>query len=355
MVTISLCMIVKDEEPILRRCLDSVKDAVDEIIIVDTGSSDRTKEIAAEYTDRIYDFQWVDDFAAARNKAFSKARMDYCMWLDADDVIKEKEREKLCAWKAEADGTIDAVMMKYASGFDETGKITFCYERERLLKRDRGFFWEGRVHEAVAVSGRVERLDICIEHHSRKTSYGDRNLRIYEKMKASGEVFGTRDMFYYARELYYHKRYKEAADCFLFFLQQSDAYCENQVDACRFMAYCMYALEKDEEALSFLYRALRYRVPGGELCCDIGKHFADRKLWEQAVFWYEAALHAQKKETGGFIQEECYGYVPYIQMCVCYDRMGDRKKSYECHKMAGKYKPYGREFRKNEEYFRNIE
>ena len=77
MITISLCMIVKNEERILARCLDSVKDLVDEIIIVDTGSADATKRIAAEYTDKIYDFTWIDDFSAARNFAFSKASKEY--------------------------------------------------------------------------------------------------------------------------------------------------------------------------------------------------------------------------------------------------------------------------------------
>ena len=77
MVTISLCMIVKNEEKVLARCLDSVADLVDEIIIVDTGSSDATKEIASRYTDQVYDFAWQDDFAAARNFSFSKASMDY--------------------------------------------------------------------------------------------------------------------------------------------------------------------------------------------------------------------------------------------------------------------------------------
>ena len=73
MPTISLCMIVKNEENVLDRCLSSIADLMDEIIIVDTGSTDRTKEIASKYTDLIYDFPWINDFSAARNFSFSKA------------------------------------------------------------------------------------------------------------------------------------------------------------------------------------------------------------------------------------------------------------------------------------------
>ena len=73
MITISLCMIVKNEEDVLARCLSSVQGAVDQIVVVDTGSTDHTKEIAARYTDDVYDFSWVDDFAAARNFSFSKS------------------------------------------------------------------------------------------------------------------------------------------------------------------------------------------------------------------------------------------------------------------------------------------
>ena len=76
MIAISLCMIVKNEEAVLDRCLDSIKDAADEIIIVDTGSSDRTKEIAREYTDKVFDFTWENDFSAARNFAFDQAMME---------------------------------------------------------------------------------------------------------------------------------------------------------------------------------------------------------------------------------------------------------------------------------------
>ena len=109
MITISLCMIVKNEEDTLGRCLDSIKGLIDEVVIVDTGSTDRTKDIAKEYTDKIFDFEWIDDFSAARNYSFSKATMDYILWLDADDIFMEIDLEKLKELKETLDSDTDAV------------------------------------------------------------------------------------------------------------------------------------------------------------------------------------------------------------------------------------------------------
>ena len=135
MISLSLCMIVKNEEKVLKRCLDSVKNIVDEIIIVDTGSTDKTKDIAKKFTKNIYDFKWIDDFAAARNYSFSKATKEYIMWLDADDVILKKDREKLLKLKENLDRSTDMVLLKYNTGFDENGNVNFSYYRERILKR----------------------------------------------------------------------------------------------------------------------------------------------------------------------------------------------------------------------------
>ncbi len=87
-MTISLCMIVKNEQAVLERCLQSVRGAVDEIIIVDTGSTDGTEKIARRYTDKVYFFPLAAEFSEARNFAFSKATREYCMWMDADDVLE---------------------------------------------------------------------------------------------------------------------------------------------------------------------------------------------------------------------------------------------------------------------------
>ncbi len=107
----SLCMVVGRRKA-LARCLEGIADAVEEIVIVDMGSTDRTKEIARQFTDKIYDFPWVDDFAAARNFAFSKGTGEYLLWMDAEDILPSGEKEKLLALKADLrENPCDMVMM----------------------------------------------------------------------------------------------------------------------------------------------------------------------------------------------------------------------------------------------------
>ena len=95
MSTLSVCIIAKNESEVIGRCLSCVMNFADEIIVVDTGSSDNTKYIASTYTDKVYDFPWDDDFSAARNFSFSKATMDYIMWIDCDDVIDDENQKRI--------------------------------------------------------------------------------------------------------------------------------------------------------------------------------------------------------------------------------------------------------------------
>ena len=93
MITVSLCMIVKNEEDVLSRCLSSVQGLVEEMVVVDTGSTDSTKEVARKFTDRVFDFPWAEDFSQARNFSFSQATQQFCLWMDADDVIDPEYRQ----------------------------------------------------------------------------------------------------------------------------------------------------------------------------------------------------------------------------------------------------------------------
>ena len=211
MITISVCMIVKDEEMVLERALKSVERIADEIIIVDTGSTDRTKKIALKYTDKVYDFVWCDDFAKARNYSFSKATMDYCMWLDADDIISDSDQEGLINLKKTLSKDTSVVMMKYNAEFDQNNKPTFTYYRERLLRRKDNFYWEGFIHEVISPRGKVLYSDLAITHSKVKNSDVNRNLRIFREKLNEGVMFSPREIFYYARELFYHQLYQEGS------------------------------------------------------------------------------------------------------------------------------------------------
>ena len=355
MVSVSLCMIVKNEEDVLARCLESVEGLVDEIVIVDTGSADRTREVAARFTDKIVDFPWRDDFAAARNESFAHASMDYCLWLDADDVLLEADREAFRALKEALDPAVDVVMAPYHAGFDQSGRVTFSYYRERLIKNGAGMRWEGAVHEAVAPAGRVVYADFAVTHRKTRPSDPDRNLRIYEAQLAAGKELDPRQRFYYGRELYYHRRWEEALEVFRAFLAEGRGWLENNIDACCHCACCLEALDRPGEALEALLGTFAYDCPRAEVCCELGRWFFSRERFGQAVYWYALALTCPRDDRrGGFVSPDCYGYLPCIQLCVCYSRLGDLKRAEAYNELAAACKPEDPAVLHNREYFQAL-
>ena len=248
MITISLCMIVKNEEKVLGRVLESVKNIVDEIIIVDTGSTDNTKNIAKKFTDKIFDFKWEYDFSKARNFSFSKATKDYIMWLDADDIVLDNDIKKIKDLKKNLNTNYDIVMFKYNTGFDENGNVNFSYYRERLLKREKQYKWVSPIHEVITLNGNILYNDIAITHKKEIKEYSNRNLIIFEKMLKNNIVFDARQQFYYARELYYNKKYKKAIKNFNIFLENKDGWIENKINACIDLSDCYYAINDFDNA-----------------------------------------------------------------------------------------------------------
>lgn len=355
MVTISLCMIVKNEENTLERCLNSVQGLVDEIIIVDTGSTDRTTEIAGKFTDKIYRFPWKDDFAAARNVSFSKASMEYCMWLDADDVIEPTERVKFLTLKQSLSPDTDIVMMKYHTSFDETGAPAFSYYRERWIKNTPEYRWAGEVHEVITPAGKIVYSDTAVSHRKSGPGDPDRNLRIYRKMLAEGKTLEPRQLYYYGRELYYHQKYEEAVSVLEQFLSLPEGWVENKIEACSVCADCYNKLGRNDAALLVMLRSFSFDTPRAELCCDIGNHFLKFGNYRIAVYWYETALNRERNDqNGGFIQPDCYDYIPLLQLCVCYDKLGDTEMAKEYNEKAGLCKPNSKAYLYNKQYFEGI-
>lgn len=161
----SLCMIVKNEEAVLNRCLESMASAMDEIIIVDTGSTDATKKIAAAYTDQIYDFAWTGNFAEARNYAASKATGDYIYTADADEYLEPEELQKLLQLKKVLLPEVEIVQMLYCTPPELSTVYNFAEEyRPKLYKRLRSFTWIDPIHETLRLEPVVFDSEIRIQH-----------------------------------------------------------------------------------------------------------------------------------------------------------------------------------------------
>lgn len=352
---LSLCMIVKNEEACLEQCLRSVKDAVDEIVIADTGSTDATKEIARRYTDRVYDVKWENDFSLARNTSMSFAKMPFILWLDADDVIDPGELEKLKALKNTLNNSVDAVMMPYQYAFSRDGAPALVFERERIVRRAAGFRFEGAVHEAMAVSGHVIHADIAVRHTGRHgKESGRRNLAVFESMIRKGRILSPRERYYYARELKNAGRYAQAQEAFAAFLE-AGGWIENRLDAYVQRGECLLALGGRDEAKRSFLLSMAEGTPRAEAICALGKCLMEEEDWEAAVFWYRAALLCSMREhSGAFVSPEAYGYIPLMQLCVCYDRMGDYDLAAQMNEQALLLRPGDEAALKNRAYFSRI-
>lgn len=350
MITISLCMIVKNEADVLHRCLSSVEAAVDEIIIVDTGSEDETITIAETHQAKVYSFPWCDDFAAVRNYSFDQASMDYILWLDADDVVPAAELAKLNQLKQTMDEAYDMVMMQYHTAFDVQGRPTFSFARERLIRRKANLRWEGAVHETIPLAAHCLNTDIAVEHHKLKPKDTMRNLRILEKISRHGGL-SARQQFYYARELADHKRYAEAVDQYTAFLNAPDGWAENQIEACLGLAACYESLHHETKGALALLQAFLYAPPRAEVCCALGNYFYRQQAWNQAVFWFDLATKCKVPlKSGGFIRLDCYGYIPWISLCCCYDKLKDWRQAWLANEAAGSFKPDDAAYLYNRQY-----
>lgn len=344
-------MIVKNEEDTLPHCLDSVKGIFDKIVIIDTGSKDRTIEIAKRYTDNIYSYDWHDDFASARNFSFEMNDCDYIMWLDADDVLTPKDADLLLKLRNSLDGKTIEYVANYQVGFDENGVVTLEYYRERIFLRSAGLLWSGRIHETIPILPSAKYATFSVTHRKIHPTEPGRNLRIYEKMLAEGEVLDSRNQFYYSRELYYNGHFQKAIIELEAFLLTKDSFLENRINACLILSRCRSRLGL--EALPSLFKSFEYDLPRAEICCEIGEIFSNKNRLDQAIYWYSMASTIKPNLSNfSFVYPECHDFIPYIQLCVLYYKKGDTAKAIEYNNKAAKIKPDNQAVLFNQNFFK---
>ena len=315
-------MIVRDEERTIGRVLAQAASFCDEMVVVDTGSTDKTRAIAESAGARVLDFEWIDDFAAARQFSLDACTGDWVIWLDADDVVTMDAQAAYREVKETVlDNSLDYVSAPYRYHFDPvTGACTYAFNRERLVRRVYGLVWAGVVHEVLMVPGNrgIVREDLYIEHrpHPERGSLKvGRNLAILERAVASGDR-APRTLFYFANELRDNGRNAEAIDAYRDYLAVPgpswEAYAAEVA-----LARSAFVLGRDQEALESLHRAVQRDSSRAEAFVLLGRFHYDRKEWEQAIPYYVAATSA-RRPSEGFVEESDYswGALDFLGVCL---------------------------------------
>lgn len=333
-------MIVKNEEQHLPGCLDSISDLVDEIIIVDTGSTDSTLAIAASYKAQIYHYKWSDDFSAAKNFAFAQATSDYILWLDADDCFRESDREKFLRLKETLPPEVDSVIMDYILAVDAAGNPAAISRRNRLVRRSKGYQWRLPVHEYLEVlDGMVLRSDIAVTH-VRTDGHSERNLQIIEKCITQGAQLTGHLLFMYASELADLGRDEEAAIHFESYLKEPTVYREQRILACARLSDCYSRLGLKQKRLEALLRSFQYDAPRAEICCSLGSYFEQEEEWMSAIYWYLQTLAAAEgSRTLEIENRTLITWVPHSRLSICYAKLGQLKTAFLHNEKALEYLP----------------
>ena len=315
MITVSLCMIVKNEADILRRCLDSYKGIYNELIIVDTGSTDSTKTIASEYTDKIYDFTWINDFSAARNFAFSKCSMEYIFSADADEVLTEENKTAFLNLKEILLPEIDIVQMKYVNIGHNMVYNSRKELRPKLFKRLREFTWISPIHETVRLTPIVFDSDIEIEHRP-LTMHSKRDFTTFISAIDNNAVLENYVYDMFCKELFISgddEDFLNAMPVLERLSANSDIKAESLRNINCVLARC-YRISGDTD--NFFKLALHEFAgsPSSEICMELGDYYYSKKDYNEAVIMY---LNASS-ETESIMDIRSCGDKPLLALARTY-------------------------------------
>lgn len=155
-----------------------------------------------------------------------------------------------------------------------------------------------------------------------------------------------------ALSLYEQKNYLDAITVFKEVLKSNSK--EDKIATCFYMSLCYKYLDMSENRITTLLESLKYDIPRAEICCEIGEYYTGLKKYRQAIFWYQAAIGQESIEIDEFYVADYWGYIPLIQLCLCYDRLGMIEKAIEYNEKAGEIYPYAEAVTANRIYFNDL-
>lgn len=332
--SLSLCLIAKNEEENIDRFFDSIEGCFDQVVLVDTGSTDKTVEKATARGAEIQHFEWINDFAAARNYAFSFAQCDYVAWLDLDDSLSN--REGFLRFRDDIMGLADYWMARYDYSSDAQGKPVCSFARERVFKRDKGFTWRYPIHEGVvpdSATGPV-RIDFASSWHvTHMRTAADlekdrsRNLNIFSEMDKKGGM-DARMRYYYGKELFETGSPAESVGVLVGALKDPSLEMHDRIVATQYLCYAFVQCGQFAKAIEQAYNGLMLAPHRAEFHTVIGDCHLKLGNPGNAIPSYAAAkastIIVPPFGVGAiFHSEDAYTVWPRNQLARIYANIGD--------------------------------
>ena len=279
--------------------------------------ADRTKEVAARYTDQIYDFTWIGDFSAARNFSFSKATMEYIYAPDADEVLDAENRARFLDLKNCLLPEIEIVQMWYVTEAFNTVMNVKRELRPKLFKRLRTFTWIDPVHETVRLDPVVFDSEIEILHKPLSV-HGSRDFEICERIYARDGALSPKLRKMYAKELLKCGELPdfERAEDFFTMEWEKDPMAEAGREAACVLAHLARLQGNGAELMKYALRDM-LDTPCAEICYELGCYYKDSMDYDEAIVWYQNAV----SETECILDVETGGKKSLEGLVACYEAL----------------------------------
>ncbi|HHW03154.1 MAG TPA: glycosyltransferase [Thermoanaerobacterales bacterium] len=339
--TLSLCLITKDEEKNIARCINSVKDIVDEIVVVDTGSKDKTVEIAESFGAKIIHVKWEDDFAKARNIAIENAKSDWILFLDADEEIKKEDVGKIRPLLN--DDTVEAYILKFVSflGTNINNKVTEENYNFRLFRNNGRLRYIYPIHENLrnVEKGEVpvyKKADVTILHYGYlletiiRKEKSQRNISIISRylLEHPEDKFQHGNL---AVEYFNIGEYHKALKHLLIATKGMDVKTNGATRLLRYLILTYSALKDYDMALRIIRDAKEYYADVPDFKFFEGTIYMDQKRYEKAIEMFKECL-SMGEYKGIFVTMGGTGsYRARYMIGLCYEklnRLNDAIKEY---------------------------
>ena len=337
---VSICMIVKNEEDFLEASLISVKTilGLDDIIVVDTGSTDKTKEIALKINTRVYDFEWCDDFSAAKNFSAEKAEHDWVLSLDADEVITEADIKALNLFIKKPENRFVGSIVSLSAADNRSSRISRLYNRKH-------FKWEGNIHEQIVPVNKnkkeIVHVPLVTLHYGYMSEVKkvkgkfERNLRMLkealEKQPGDPYLLAQIGKCYYVNDgdlneacLYFNKALQKNEDHRLDYIYITVEY----------YGYSLLNTGQYEKALDHILKYAEYYNSKVEFRFLSAHVFQNNGLFQEAVEYFESCIGVDIFDSQGITSFLSYYNIGVILECV-----GMIEDAIDVYKNCGNYEP----------------